>query len=518
MYPRQALPAGARLSLHFLFHRIHRTGDGICGSLHGLAAHLPHCAVFRHHHANGSTGRRAEAHSYKKCFYLQHSSLPSDKACPGMGSLIQKGRAKLMGILLKNADFVDPIRQTIRHTDLLTENGVIAKLAPSISDAGHQVVDLTGCFLCPGLVDMHVHLRDPGLTAKEDIETGTRAAAAGGFTAVCCMPNTKPVLDTPALMDYVREKAVRRGLCRVYPIGAVTIGQAGTRLTDFTALHAAGAIAFSDDGVPVSSAKRMRDALLAAKGLGKIVISHCEDAEMVRNYGVNEGSVSRQLGLPGRPAIAEDLMVARDLMLAAETGSHVHIAHVSTAGSAQLIREAKARGVSVTAETCPQYFMFTEREILIKGTMARVNPPLRTETDRQAILEAVLDGTLDCIVTDHAPHTPEEKSRPLPEAPSGMVGLETSLAACHTALVQTGYLSVPQLIAKMTVAPATILGLSVSTDAGDPADLMAFDPKAVWAVDPAHFHSKGRSTVFAGERLIGRVKLTLCGGNITYQA
>lgn len=272
-------------------------------------------------------------------------------------------------------------------------------------------------------------------------------------------------------MCWKRESIRASATCS--PSGAVTVGQKGEMLTDFDALAQAGAVAFSDDGVPVTSAVRMRDALKAAKKLHKIVISHCEDGEMVKNYAVNEGAVSRQLGLPGRPAIAEDLMVARDLMLAKETGAHVHIAHVSTKGSAQLIRQAKQEGVSVTAETCPQYFIYTEQEILKKGTMARVNPPLRTAEDRQAILEAVLDGTLDCIVTDHAPHSAEEKARPLPDAPSGMVGLETSLAACLSYLVKPGYLTVPQLIRKMTVVPASILGLDAGTlHAGGTADLV----------------------------------------------
>lgn len=423
-----------------------------------------------------------------------------------------------MGILLKNAAFVDPILQTVEKNDVLVDGGIIVQMGIDLSATGHQIIDLAGKYLCPGLVDMHVHFRDPGQTEKEDIASGSRAAAAGGFTTVCCMPNTKPVLDTPELINYVNQKAALVGACRVYPIGAVTVGQQGTQLTDFAALEAAGAIAFSDDGIPVTSAKRMRDALRAAQALDRVVISHCEDAEMVQNYGVNDGAVSRRLGLPGRPAIAEDLMVARDLMLAAETGAHVHIAHVSTAGSAGLIREAKARGIHVTAETCPQYFMFTEEEILKKGTMARVNPPLRTEADRSAILTAVLDGTLDCIVTDHAPHTKAEKAKPLAEAPSGMVGLETSLAACFTALVQTELLTVPQLLAKMSAIPAAILGHSISTQPGAPADLMAFDPAETWTVDPASFHSKGRSSVFVGERLTGRVHLTICGGQITYQA
>lgn len=423
-----------------------------------------------------------------------------------------------MGILLKNGTVIDPVQKTETAMELLIENGIIVKTGKDICPAGHQVIDCTGMMIAPGLVDMHVHLRDPGQTYKEDIVTGTAAAAAGGFTAVACMPNTKPALDTPELLQYVRHKAETEGTCRVYPIGAVTMGQKGETLTEFSALAQAGAIAFSDDGVPVTSATRMRDALMTAKALGKIVISHCEDGEMVGNKAVNEGKISRQLGLPGRPAIAEDLMVARDLMLAKETGGHVHIAHVSTAGSAALIRQAKQNGVSVTAETCPQYFIFTEDEILKKGTLARVNPPLRTEEDRQGILAAVLDGTLDCIVTDHAPHSQEEKAKPLPEAPSGMVGLETSLGACITYLVKPGYLTMCQLMEKMSALPAKILGLEpVTPTAGAVADLVIFDPEEAWTVAPESFHSKARNTVFSAEVLHGRVHLTICGGKITYQ-
>jgi dihydroorotase len=424
-----------------------------------------------------------------------------------------------MGILLKHGSIVDPIEKTISAQDLLIEDGIIQEMAPEIAPGNHQVISCQGMLIAPGLLDMHVHLRDPGLTYKEDIATGTAAAAAGGFTGVACMPNTKPAADCPEILREIQDKADTQGSCHVYPIGAVTLGQKGDTLTDFPALAQSGAVAFSDDGVPVTSAKRMRDALLEAKKLNKIVISHCEDGEMVQNYAVNEGAVSRQLGLPGRPAIAEDLMVARDLMLAAETGAHVHIAHVSTAGAARLIREAKKRGVSVTAETCPQYFIYTEQELLKKGTLARVNPPLRTEADRQAILEAVLDGTLDCIVTDHAPHSTEEKARPLPNAPSGMIGLETSLAACITYLVKPGYLTIPELIFKMSTAPARILGLKPGLlKASAPADLCVFDPDETWTVDPEQFRSKARNTIFAGEALTGKVKHTLCGGKVTFSA
>lgn len=424
----------------------------------------------------------------------------------------------VMAILLKNGRVIDPAKKTITAADVLVENDKIAKIGPNIPEEDHQVYDCGGKMIAPGLVDMHVHLRDPGLTYKEDIVTGTAAAAAGGFTSVACMPNTKPAIDTAETIEYILTKAKKEGSCRVYPIGAVTMGLGCVEPTDITALHKAGAIAFSDDGVPITSATRMRDALTESKRLDSFIISHCEDGEMVGNKAVNEGKISRQLGLPGRPAIAEDLMVARDLMLAKETESHVHIAHVSTAGSANLIRQAKKHGVNVTAETCPQYFIYTEDEILKKGTMARVNPPLRTENDKQAILEAVLDGTLDCIVTDHAPHSAEEKAKPLPDAPSGMVGLETSLAACITALVKPGYLTLPELIEKMSTIPANILGLQpVLPEEGNLADLFVFDPEETWTVEPANFCSKGRNTVFIGEQLQGRVHLTICGGKITHQ-
>ena len=423
-----------------------------------------------------------------------------------------------MAILLKNGSIIDPVRKTITAADVLIEQDKITKIGPNIPEDGHQVYDCGGKMIAPGLVDMHVHLRDPGLTYKEDIATGTAAAAAGGFTSVACMPNTKPAIDTAETIEYILTKAEKEGSCRVYPIGAVTMGLGCVEPTDITALYQAGAIAFSDDGVPITSATRMRDALMEAKSLNSFVISHCEDGEMVGNKAVNEGKISRQLGLPGRPAIAEDLMVARDLMLSKETGSHVHIAHVSTAGSADLIRQAKKNGVHVTAETCPQYFIYTEEEILKKGTMARVNPPLRTEEDKQAILAAVLDGTLDCIVTDHAPHSTEEKAKPLPDAPSGMVGLETSLAACITHLVAPGYLTLPELIEKMSTIPAKILGLQpVLPEEGNLADLFVFDPEETWIVEPENFRSKARNTVFIGEQLQGRVHLTICGGKITHQ-
>ncbi len=420
-----------------------------------------------------------------------------------------------MGLLIKNA----VLATTNQKLDVLCEDGVITGLAPEISADGHTVLDAAGLMLSPGLVDLHVHLRDPGQTAKEDIATGTAAAAAGGFTAVACMPNTKPVGDSVEVMEYILDRAAKEGSARVLPIAAVTVGQNGETMTDFAALRQAGACAFSDDGVPVMSDQIAQDAMCEATRLGTMVISHCEDADMVKNYACNEGKISELLGIPGRPAIAEDKMVQRDCDIAAATGTRVHIAHVSTKGSVEIIRRAKAAGAPVTAETCPQYFIFTEDLVPEKGTMARINPPLRTEEDRQAILAGVLDGTLDVIVTDHAPHTAEEKAKPLTEAPSGMVGLETSFAACMTYLVKPGHLSLPQLIEKMSVLPSKLIGHDGGRVAiGAPADLMLFDPDEVWTVDPSQFRSRGRNTPFSGVELTGRVKATVCAGRMTYQA
>ena len=419
-----------------------------------------------------------------------------------------------MGLLIKNAV------STLTGAPLcvLCDGGKIREIAEKIDETGHEVLDAAGLTLAPGLVDLHVHFRDPGFTEKEDILTGAAAAAAGGFTAVACMPNTKPVCDSPEIVQYILARA-ERAACRVFPIGAVTLGEKGETLTDFDALRASGVCAFSDDGVPVMSDEIMRRAMEAATRLGTMVISHCEDAEMVKNYACNEGRISRLLGIPGRPAEAEDKMVRRDCRLALETGARVHIAHVSTAGAVDAIRRAKAAGARVTAETCPQYFIYTEELVPAKGTMARVNPPLRTEKDRQAILTAVLDGTVDIIVTDHAPHTDAEKSRPLTEAPSGMVGLETSFAACMTHLVRPGLLTLQELLERMSARPSRLIGWAGGRlDAGAPADLVLFDPDEEWTVDPAAFRSKAHNTPFAGEKLFGRVKSTICGGKVTFQA
>jgi dihydroorotase len=363
---------------------------------------------------------------------------------------------------------------------------------------------------------MHVHFRDPGFAYKEDILTGAEAAAAGGVTTCCCMPNTSPVADKAKIVRFILSKA-QRAPVRVLPYGAVTVGQNGKELTDFAEMKAAGAIALSDDGNPIQSAELMRRAMRLAREHGLLIISHCEDAEMVKDYAVNEGEVSRKLGLPGRPAIAEEIMVARDALLAAETGARVHIAHVSTAGSVEIIRRMKAAGVAITAETCPHYFTLTEDEVLRQGALARVNPPLRTADDVAAIIRGLADGTIDAIATDHAPHSADEKSLPLAEAPSGMIGLETSLALALKFLYHTGELSLDKIMALMSANPALILGIgSGALNIGDTADIVVFDPNEVWTVNPDQFKSKARNTPFAGTNLRGRVKYTISRGEVVY--
>lgn len=423
-----------------------------------------------------------------------------------------------MKLLIKNGKLVDPVSGTVSQTDLLVENGKVALIEKGIECEAEQVIDAKGLMVCPGLVDMHVHLRDPGLTYKEDIFTGTQAAARGGVTSLVCMANTSPVLDCPEQITYVKEKAAQACGVNVYPVGAVTEHLRGRELTDFAALKEAGAIALSDDGNNIDDANVMRDALIKARRQGMTILAHCEDTNMVGNRGVNEGSVSRQLGLEGRPAIAEELVIMRDAMLAEETQAAVHVCHVSTAKSVDIIRRMKKKGVAITCETCPQYFTITEDEILNKGALARVNPPLRTEKDMKGILAGLKDGTIDVIATDHAPHSVEEKSREVSKALSGMVGLETSLALTLTQLYHTGKMELPDIIRRMTSNPASILHLQKGRlSLGSDGDITIFDPDEEWVVDPEQFASKGRNTPFAGKTLKGKVKYTIVAGKVIYQ-
>lgn len=416
-------------------------------------------------------------------------------------------------LIFKDARIIDPSSGTDEVADLWVEDGLIAGVGEAPPSG--QVVDLEGRVLTPGLVDMHVHLREPGGSHKETLRTGTEAASAGGFTAVAHMPNTSPVVDTPRWVRWVLDRS--KGLpARIYPIAAVTEGQKGRELTDFGALISAGAVALSDDGRPIACEDVMRRALARAKEAGVLLILHEEDPELSAG-GVVDSRVAGALGVRGIPPEAEENMLARDLSLAEEVGVRIHIAHVSTAGSVRLIREAKSRGVPVTCETAPHYFSLTYEALFRHGTNAKMNPPLRSEEDRLEVLRGLADGTIDVIASDHAPHSPQEKALPLPEAPFGVVGLETTLGVSWTVLVEGGVLPPSELLAKLSLNPARILGVPGGRLVpGTPADLTVIDPEVEWTVDPESFCSKARNTPFAGRNLKGRVVMSVVSGSITY--
>jgi dihydroorotase len=398
--------------------------------------------------------------------------------------------------------------------DLAFERGVILDHAPATAEV---IVDADGAILSPGLVDLHVHLREPGQGSRETIETGTRAAAAGGFTAVACMPNTEPVVDNIAWVEWVRSRARAVARCHVHPIAAVPIGQKGERLTEMIALKQAGAVALSDDGHPIASAAVMRHALEYARHAGLPIVCHEEDLELKGDGHMNEGTVATRLGIRGIPAAAESVMVRRDVELAELTGGRVHLAHLSCSASFEGLREAKRRGLAVTGETCPHYWMLTEEAVVERGTAAKMNPPLRTERDRAATIAAIQDGTIDCLATDHAPHGEDDKRQPFEMAPFGIVGLETALALTITGLVKPGHVSLPFALQLWTEGPRRVFHLpDVRLAPGYPADLTLIDPDREWVVDPDAFHSKGRSTPFAGMRLTGRAIATWCGGEPTH--
>ncbi len=398
--------------------------------------------------------------------------------------------------------------------DMLLKDGVIAKLGKGLTDAADVVIDGSKLTALPGLFDMHVHLRDPGQTHKEDILTGAAAALAGGITGVACMPNTTPAIDSTETVRYICEKASSTGV-EVHPVGCITKGLKGEEMCDYTALKEAGICAISDDGRPVECAETMRRALIQANALGLPVISHCEDLSIIDGGIVNRGKASETLGVKGMDRASEDYITAREIILAASADVPIHIAHVSTYGSVEIIRHAKAQGVKVTCETCPHYFLMTEEAVLGGDADYRMNPPLRTERDRKAVLEGVLDGTIDCIVTDHAPHAPEEKAD-FYHAPNGVIGMETSLAA-SLKLVHAGLMTLPELVEKMSDNPRRILGLPQHKLAvGEPADLTLVDLEHHWVVDPEKMHSKAKNVIWKGKTLVGKPVYTITDGVIRY--
>ncbi|GAW92636.1 dihydroorotase [Calderihabitans maritimus] len=423
-----------------------------------------------------------------------------------------------MKLLIKGGRVIDPVQKIDQQLDIRVVKGKITEIGRNLEAQDDRVVDASGCIVTPGLIDMHVHLREPGFEAKETIASGTRAAAAGGFTAVACMPNTNPVADNRSTVEYIKIRARETGVVKVYPIGSITRGSLGEELTEIADLAEAGAVALSDDGRPVANAGLMRRAMEYARMFNLPVISHCEDLNL-RGAGVmNEGWVSACLGLHGIPAAAEEIMVARDLILAELTGARLHIAHVSTAGSVRLIREAKSRGVRVTAEATPHHFTLTDEAVQGYDTATKVNPPLRTAADVEAIIEGLQDGTIDVIATDHAPHTREEKDCEYDYAPFGMVGLETAVPLVVSKLILAGKLDWLQAVAKLSSVPARILGLpGGSLKTGSPADITIIDPQKEKRVDVNCFYSKGRNSPFHGWKLKGWPVVTIVEGTVVME-
>jgi len=426
-----------------------------------------------------------------------------------------------MSLLLKGGRVVDPSRRVDAILDVLLDDGRVAELDEKIRAKGAEVVDANGLVVCPGFIDMHTHLREPGREDKETIATGTRAAAAGGFTAVCAMPNTEPVNDGAGITRAILDKAKTDGVVRVWPIGAISKASKGEELAEFGDLREAGCVAVSDDGRPVANAQLMRRALEYARAFGLTVIDHCEEPSLTHGFAMNEGPVATWLGLRGYPAVAESLVVERDIQLAALTRGKLHIAHLSTAGAVEAVRRGKARGVMVTAEATPHHLLLTDERVRETGydTSTKMNPPLRAEADRIAVVEGLRDGTIDCIATDHAPHGVDDKRVEYDQAANGVVGLETAVALCLDRLVRSGVIELPRLVAAFSTNPARILGLPGGTlKPGAPADVTVLDLDRRFKVNPERFESKGRNTPFSDWQLTGRAVLTIVGGRKVFTA
>ncbi len=423
-----------------------------------------------------------------------------------------------MKMLIEGGTVIDPAAGFEGPADLIIENGKIAGIVnPGAGPTDVEIIKAKGCIVCPGLVDIHTHLREPGYEYKETIASGSRAAAAGGVTSMACMANTNPVNDNGSVTEFILKQARANAVVRVYPIGALTAGQKGETLAEIGDMKEAGAVALSDDGSVVANSDLMRRGLEYAKTFGLTVVTHSEDMSLVGEGVMNEGFVSTELGLPAAPHEAEEIMIFRDVTLAALTGARLHIAHVTTIGGVQIIREAKKRGIAVTAETCPHYITLTDDAVRTFDTNTKVNPPLRTREDVDAVIEGLADGTIDAIASDHAPHVNDDKEVEFIYAKSGMIGLET-LLALSLSLVEKKKLSMRELIRVLTAAPAGIVGIGAGTlKTGAEADVTVFDPKQEWIYDVSQSLSKSRNTPFGGNQMRGRVKHTIVGGKVVYR-
>lgn len=422
-----------------------------------------------------------------------------------------------MSILIKNGRLIDPANGIDAQLDLFLDQGVVARVGKNLNDQADEVIDASGKLVTPGLIDIHVHLRDPGLEYKEDIASGTRSAVVGGFTAVACMPNTQPVNDNVAVTKYIINKTAEVGSCHVYPIGAVTKGLKGESLTEMGELSQAGAVGFSDDGRPVENGEVMRRALEYVKPFKVPIISHAEELSLVGGGVMNEGFVSTELGLKGIPWVAEDSMVARDAMLAEFTGGHLHVAHISTRGAVDIVRQAKARGIKVTCEVTPHHFTLTDDAVRGYNTNAKMNPPLRSDEDREAVRQGIADGTVDAIATDHAPHHFDEKNVEFNIACNGIVGLETALPL-SLRLVEEGLIDLNRTIALLTCGPAEALHLpGGSLEVGKPADVTIIDPDLTWTVDLEKLASKSKNSPFGDWEMKGAAVATIVSGKVAYR-
>lgn len=422
-----------------------------------------------------------------------------------------------MTILIKNGRLINPSENLDKVMDIFVEDGIIKEKAESIEKQADTVIDAAGCYVMPGLIDLHVHFRDPGLTYKEDIETGSKAAAKGGFTTVCCMPNTKPVVDNVETVKYIIEKGKKVGLTNVLPVGAVTKNMAGVEITDVEELKKAGICAISEDGKSVMNSGVYRKAMKNAAKANVPVLAHCEDINLVEGGVINLGDKSSELGVKGISNAVEDVIAMRDIMLAKETGATLHLCHCSTKDSVEMVKRAKEEGIKVTAEVCPHHFSMCSDDITSSDGNFKMNPPLRAREDMEALIKGLQDDIMDVISTDHAPHSAEEKAKDLEHAPFGIVGLETSVALTVTNLVKKGYLTPMQMAAKMSYNPAKVLGIPKGTlDEGKIADITIIDPDKEYTIDVNTFESKGKNTPFDGYKVSGEVEYTILNGKVVY--